>query len=84
MKSVNTWKNRYDRIIRILQKVIEGKAMTSFEIEAWNRQKYLFGNGDPRFKIVINDKNGLSALSQMNELKICEAYMKGSIDEIKK
>ncbi len=80
MQSGNTWKKRYDRIIRIFQKVVEGKVGTPFEIESWNRQNYLFGNGNPRFKIVINNKNGLSALSQLNELKMCEAYMSGSID----
>lgn len=80
MKKSETWRNRYDRIIRIIKGQIEHRIQTPFLVKVWNGQKYLFGNGTPDFIISINDRSGLSAVSQLDELKICEAYMAGSLD----
>jgi len=75
-----SWKRRYDRIIRIIQRQVESRVLTPFTVKVWNGQKYLFGKGEPEFVIGINDRSGLSAISQLDELKICEAYMSGSLD----
>ena len=80
MKNAETWRNRYDRIIRIIKGQIEHRIQTPFLVKVWNGQKYLFGSGNPDFIISINDRSGLSAVSQLDELKICEAYMAGSLD----
>jgi len=74
------WKSHYDRIIRIFQRHIEHTILMPFSVKVWNGNSYFFGKGEPGFTISINDRSGLSAASQLDELKICEAYMTGSID----
>jgi cyclopropane-fatty-acyl-phospholipid synthase len=73
---------RYDKIYRSIQKHIAEQIKTSFEICLWGDISYLFGKGEPVVKIVINDHDGLAALGGFDELRICEAYMEGSLDVV--
>jgi cyclopropane-fatty-acyl-phospholipid synthase len=75
-----SWKRRYDRILKIIQRQFSEHVQTPFMIKVWTGKSYLFGKGDPGFTISINDRSGLSATSQFDELKICEAYMAESLD----
>lgn len=77
-----SWKNSYDKIIRIIRKHLQERIKTSFEIRTWSNQTYSFGHGEPAFRVLINNPEGLTAISQMDELRICEAYMDGSLDFI--
>ncbi|HNX58779.1 MAG TPA: hypothetical protein PKK43_06755, partial [Spirochaetota bacterium] len=74
------WKKRYGGILELIRKKIEKNVQISFLVTTWNGLRYRFGDGDPEFTILIKDRSGLSAISQLDELKICEAYMSGSID----
>jgi cyclopropane-fatty-acyl-phospholipid synthase len=73
---------RYDRIFRIIQNRFIDQIKTPFEIRLWGDHSYVFGKGEPAVKVLVKDQHGLLALSKFDELKICEAYMAGSLDVI--
>jgi len=73
---------RYDRILRFLQKRLNDRIRTPFEISLWGDHSYRFGKGEPAVKVLVKDRNGLAALSGLDELRICEAYMAGSLDVV--
>jgi len=72
----------YDRIFRSLQKRLAEQINTPFEIRLWGDHSYRFGKGEPEVKVLVKDRNGLAALSGLDELRICEAYMTGSLDVV--
>jgi len=76
------WVTVYDRIFRSLQKRLADQIKTPFEIRLWGDHSYRFGKGEPAVKVLVKDRNGLAALSGLDELKICEAYMAGSLDVV--
>jgi cyclopropane-fatty-acyl-phospholipid synthase len=71
-----------DSILRRLQAHLADQIKTPFEIRLWGDRVYRFGKGEPTVDIVVRDRQGLAALSQLNELSICEAYMAGSLDVV--
>jgi len=73
---------RYDRIFRLIQKRIADQIKTPFEIRLWGDHSYHFGKGEPVIKVLVKDRDGLAALSGLDELRICEAYMAGSLDVV--
>ena len=82
-QSVNpTWLSVYDRVLRSIQKRLSDQIKTPFEIRLWGDRSYRFGKGEPAVKVLVKDRNGLAALSGLDELRICEAYMAGSLDVI--
>ncbi len=76
------WVTVYDRIFRSLQKRLADQIKIPFEIRLWGDHSYRFGKGEPAVKVLVKDGNGLAALSGLDELRICEAYMAGSLDVI--
>jgi cyclopropane-fatty-acyl-phospholipid synthase len=72
----------YDRIFRMIQKRVADQIKTPFEIKLWGDRSYRFGTGEPTVKVLINDRNALAAIGGLDELKICEAYMAGSLDVV--
>jgi cyclopropane-fatty-acyl-phospholipid synthase len=76
------WITVYDRILCSLQKRLANQINTPFEIRLWGNHVYRFGKGEPAVKLLVKDRNGLAALSGLDELKICEAYMAGSLDVV--
>jgi cyclopropane-fatty-acyl-phospholipid synthase len=75
-------KTRYDRIFRLIQKRVADRIKTPFEIRLWGDHSYRFGKGEPEIKVIVKDRTGLAALSRLDELRICEAYMAGSLDVV--
>ena len=73
---------RYDRIFRLIQKRVADQIKTPFEIRLWGDHSYRFGRGEPVIKVLVKDRAGLAALSGLDELRICEAYMAGSLDVV--
>lgn len=71
---------RYDKIFRQIQKRVADKLRLPIEIQLWGGHTYRLGRGDPAVKILVEDRHGLSALLKLDEVKICEAYMAGSLD----
>ena len=71
---------RNDRIFRLMQKRVADKLRLSIEIQLWGGQVYGLGRGDPVVKILVENRQGLEALVKLDEVKICEAYMAGSLD----
>ena len=71
---------RQDGIIRLIQKRLADQVRTPFEIRLWGNHTYRFGKGEPAVKVYVKDPRGLAALSRMDEVGICEAYMDGSLD----
>jgi cyclopropane-fatty-acyl-phospholipid synthase len=70
----------YDPILRRIQKRLTDRVKTPFEIRLWGDRVYRFGEGEPAVDIVVRDRGGLAALSRLDEVGICEAYMAGSLD----
>lgn len=71
---------RYDRIFRLIQKRVADKIKLPIEIQLGGDRIYRLGKGEPKIRILIKDRQGLSALSKLDEVRICEAYMTGSLD----
>jgi cyclopropane-fatty-acyl-phospholipid synthase len=70
-----------DRLARLIQKHVFGdRVKIPLEIRLWGGRTYRFGAGEPAVKILVKDGKGLSALRRLDELRICEAYMNGSLD----
>lgn len=42
--------------------------------------RHTFGQADPAFTLVVNDRDGLAALRRMSLMDIGEAYLKGALD----
>lgn len=71
---------RHEGILRVIQKRLADRVRTPFEIRLWGDRTYRFGKGEPAVKVFVKDRHGLAALSQLDELGICEAYVAGSLD----
>ncbi|MTW22781.1 class I SAM-dependent methyltransferase [Allochromatium palmeri] len=70
-----------DRLARLIQKRVFGdRVKIPLEVRLWGGRTYRFGAGEPAVKILVKDRKGLSALRRLDELRICEAYMNGSLD----
>ena len=72
----------YEPILRKIQEHLSDQVTVPFEIRLWGGRTYRFGKGTPAVDILVNDRQGLLALSQLDELRICEAYMAGSLDVV--
>ncbi|MBK1709105.1 MULTISPECIES: class I SAM-dependent methyltransferase [Marichromatium] len=71
----------HDRLARLIQKRVFGdRVKIPLEIRLWGGRTYRFGDAEPAVKILVKDRQGLSALRRLDELRICEAYMNGSLD----
>lgn len=75
-----TWKTSYERMFGLIQKRVSGRTTTPFEVRLWGDHVYRFGDGAPAVRILVKNRQGLAALARMDELRICEAYMGGSLD----
>jgi cyclopropane-fatty-acyl-phospholipid synthase len=71
---------RYDRIYRLIQKRVADKIKLPIEIQLGGDRIYRLGKGEPKVRIQVKDRQGLAALSKLDEVRICEAYMAGSQD----
>lgn len=71
---------RLDAVVERIQKRLADQINTPFEIRLWGDRVYRFGKGESAVKVIVKDRNGLAALSGFDEVKICEAYMDGSLD----
>jgi cyclopropane-fatty-acyl-phospholipid synthase len=64
----------------LIQKRVSGRTTIPFEVRLWGDHVYRFGDGAPAVRILVKNRQGLAALARMDELRICEAYMGGSLD----
>ncbi|MGA7966429.1 MAG: hypothetical protein WCB49_11185 [Gammaproteobacteria bacterium] len=72
--------SRYDKIFRSIQDRVADQLQSPVEIQLWGERSYRLGQGEPRITILVNNRDGLRALSGLDELRICEAYMAGNLD----
>tara|TARA_R110001583_G_scaffold16561_9_gene67813 strand:- start:2079 stop:3272 length:1194 start_codon:yes stop_codon:yes gene_type:complete len=70
----------YDKIFRLIQKRVADKLKLPVEIQLWGDHTYRLGKGEPTIQILVKNRHGLAALRDLDELKICEAYMAGNLD----
>jgi cyclopropane-fatty-acyl-phospholipid synthase len=73
---------RYDRILRLIQNRVADQIKIPFEIRLWGDRSYRFGKGEPAVKVLVKNRDGLIAISKLDEPHICEAYMAGSLDVV--
>jgi cyclopropane-fatty-acyl-phospholipid synthase len=72
----------YDRMLQRIQRHFANRVKFPFELRLWGDRVYRFGEGEPAVEILVHDRRGLTALSRLDELSICEAYMAGSLDVV--
>lgn len=72
----------YDRMLQRIQRHFANRVKFPFELRLWGDRAYRFGEGEPAVEILVHDRRGLTALSRLDELSICEAYMAGSLDVV--
>lgn len=72
-----------DGLYRLIQKQVSGgKVKIPLEIRLWGGHTYRFGEDEPAVKVLVKDRKGLEALRRLDELRICKAYMNGSLDVV--
>ncbi len=69
-----------NRLIRLLQKRLPAQPRIPFALKWWDGRTDRFGEGEPVCQIAIQDRRGWIALSRLDELAVCEAYVTGSLD----
>jgi cyclopropane-fatty-acyl-phospholipid synthase len=70
----------YNRIIKNIQKKLNGKIKIPFTLTLWNGSRYHFGEGSEKFGIIAKNSKALTELISLDELRIGEAYMNELID----
>lgn len=81
-QNADAWVAPCDKLFTLFQKRMAHQIKIPFEILLWGNLSYRFGKGDPAIKVLVKNRLGLNALFRMDELKICEAYMAGSLDVV--
>ena len=69
-----------DRFALRIRKHLANKIVAPFDIRLPNKNIYHFGDGDPRFTIIVNDQKGLAALAKFDQLSFSETYINDYID----
>ena len=54
--------------------------LAAFEFQLPDSSPQLIGRGQPRFKVIVNDRAGVRALLSLDETRIGASYLNGSID----
>ena len=57
-----------------------GNVTTPFEVILPDGTRQMFGKGAPTFRLTINNKNGLRAVTGLDEGRIADAYLAGDLD----
>ena len=57
-----------------------GNGTTPFEVVLPDGTRQLFGKGAPTFTLTIKNKNGLRAVTGLDEGRIADAYLAGDLD----
>lgn len=68
------------RLMHLLQKHLPAQTRIPFALKWWDGRSDRLGEGEPVFQIAIRDHRGWVALSRLDELAICEAYVAGFLD----
>lgn len=74
---------RVPRLVRFLQRAYASSAssrLPAFRLTLEDGSTYDLGQGDPAFAVKVNDREGLLALTSLDETRVCEALMAGSLD----
>ena len=75
---------RFTKLVSLVDKQYKsapaGRGSLPFAVELNKGPRYTFGTKDPAFTLVLNDERAISVLSTLNQNKIAEAYLMGSID----
>ncbi len=83
MVSVATPK-RFTKLVNLVERqyrsVPAGRGSLPFAISYNGTAAHRFGQDDPAFTIVLNNEHAVAVLSSLDQNKIAEAYMSGSID----
>ncbi|MDH4275495.1 MAG: class I SAM-dependent methyltransferase [Gammaproteobacteria bacterium] len=71
---------RLDHWLQRIEQHLADQITTPFAIRLWTGRTYRFGVGAPESIIEVKNNRGLIALSRLDELAVCEAYMQGNLD----
>src|SRR3569623_996091 len=74
--------SRYDRVFKLFQTRLADQVKTPFEISIGEDRSYRLGSGEHPLPVLIKNCVRLAALSELDEVKICESYMDGSLDVV--
>ncbi|HLA64469.1 MAG TPA: class I SAM-dependent methyltransferase [Rhodothermales bacterium] len=72
----------FERMARALarRRSALGSSAEAFALRIADREPVTFGEGDPSFTVVVNDRRGIAALTSLDVTAAGEAYLAGSID----
>lgn len=77
-------KNKFNRLADLFQKHLEtaqaSASLIPFSLVAPKQSERFFGGETPRFSLILNNEQAVSALSSMDQEMIAKAYMLGDID----
>ena len=76
---------RFNRLVHALEKryaSLFGDSAPTFALQLSGHPATVLGRGEPAATLVVNDRNGIAALSTLDILRIGEAYLAGSLDVI--
>lgn len=74
---------QFNRLVHALEKryaSLFGDSGTTVALQLPGRPATVLGRGEPAATLVVNDRNGIAALSTLDILRIGEAYLAGSLD----
>src|SRR5207237_9329776 len=79
-----TFEKSFARLAGLVEKryssmAIDGNAVP-FALRTAGGSAHLFGGDEPAFTVVMNDQQGVAALSTLDQNAIVAAYLAGSID----
>lgn len=77
--------SQFNRLVKMVEKRYGSlqagtRRPITFALQLKGKSRHVFGEGEPRFTLVINDKNGLAALTTLDGTTVVEAYMNGALD----
>ncbi|HEX2092864.1 MAG TPA: class I SAM-dependent methyltransferase [Longimicrobiaceae bacterium] len=74
----------FNRLVGLLEKrrssFSSNGGAVPFAIRTRSGPAHIFGSGEPEFTVVVNDRNGLAALTTLDKTTVAEAYMAGALD----
>lgn len=76
--------SRFERLVRLVEKRVGRASLPddapTFALRLEGGPSRVLGTGEPAATVVVNNRNGLAALSRLDLLHFAEAYMAGDVD----
>ena len=70
------------KLVKLILERFGSQVDHPFRVELWDGTSHHLGEegAEAAFRIVVNNRRGLSALKSLNEVQVCESYMAGDLE----